>query len=578
MKTRLLSTLGWLMLGMGSLLAQDEALRQTIRGTVIDKATQQPLPGALISIENSSPLLGTSSDIDGKFRITGVPVGRPVVKISLLGFAPVRLGNLVLSSSKELVLNIELESQAIQGNTVEIVVHQDKEKAQNELSIVSSRTFSVDEAQRYAGSFGDPARLATSFAGVVAGNDQRNDIVVRGNTPLGILWRMEGIDIPSPSHFSGSGTSGGAVSVLNTNVMANSDFGSGAFAAEYGNASSGVFDVKLRNGNNEKHEFTGQVGFNGFEFGAEGPLKKGGASYMASYRYSTLGLFNAMGIEFVQGGVPQYQDLSLKLNFPHRNGKTSLFVVAGTSDIHFPGIKDSTRWETEPDRSSDLKNGSDVAIAGLSRLWFLGSKHSLKLSLAATGNRFRTSVDSLDPSYTLHRDFRSSITESRAIANAVLNSKFTQRLSLRSGLIATLNDYRMDVNTYRAQGDSILQLVDFKGQGTLLQAYSQLQYKAGSHWTLQAGLHAMHFSINQKSALEPRISAQYAWTNQKLSAGFGLHSRVLPIAIYERETALANGSIIHTNRNLDFLRARHAVLGYEILPIEDLRIKAEVYY
>ena len=318
----------FLLIFFTGLSLQAQEITQTIRGTVTDAATQQPIPGAAVILFGSNPIKGFMTDIDGNFRLENVSVGRPIVQISMVGYAPLKLSNLVLTSSKELILNISLEATFIQGNTVEIVAKIDKDKPLNELSSVSTRTFSVDEAQRYAGSFGDPARLSTSFAGVVAGNDQRNDIVVRGNSPLGVLWRLEGIDIPSPSHYSGSGTSGGAVSILNTNVLSNSDFSTGAFAAEYGNATSAAFDVKMRKGNNERHEFTGQVGFNGFEAGAEGPLSSNKkSSYLINYRYSTLGALNAVGLEFVEGGVPQYQDLSFKLDFQHKNGKTSLFGI-----------------------------------------------------------------------------------------------------------------------------------------------------------------------------------------------------------------------------------------------------------
>ncbi|MFY8132794.1 MAG: carboxypeptidase regulatory-like domain-containing protein, partial [Bacteroidia bacterium] len=434
-----------------------------------------PIPGAAVILEGSSPLVGTTTDLDGKFRLTAVPVGRPSIRISMVGYNAMRLSNIVLTSSKELVLNIELEPQIIVGKEVEIVAKIDKDKPLNELSVVSSRTFSVDEAQRYAGSFGDPARLVTSFAGVVAGNDQRNDIVVRGNSPLGILWRLEGIDIPSPNHFSGSGTSGGAVSALNTNLLANSDFSSGAFAAEYGNATSGAFDVKMRNGNNEKHEFTGQISFNGFEFGAEGPLgKKGKASYMASYRYSTLGAFDAVGIEFVKGGVPKYQDLNFKLNFPHKNGYTSVFGILGTSDIFFPGEADSLVWVDSPDDQQDLKNGSDIGVVGINHLTFLNSNNSLKITLAGTGNKFRTQVDSIAPNYSRIEDFRSSITENKLLLNAVLNSKLNQRFFLRSGIIASRMFYENDVRLFNSSLGKSESLINFNGSGDLLQAYSQL--------------------------------------------------------------------------------------------------------
>ncbi len=141
----------------------------------------------------------------------------------------------------------------------------------------------MDEVTRYAGGRNDPARLASNFAGVSSTNDSRNDIVVRGNSPTAVLWRMEGIPIPNLNHFTTLGTTGGPVSALNTNALKNSDFYTGAFAAEYGNASGAVFDLSLRTGNKDKVEKTLQLNmFSGLEAMIEGPLKqkKNGSSFL----------------------------------------------------------------------------------------------------------------------------------------------------------------------------------------------------------------------------------------------------------------------------------------------------------
>lgn len=570
----------FLILAFASITLQAQEITQTIRGTVTEATTQQPIPGAAVILFGSNPIKGTMTDLDGNFRLENVGVGRPIVQVSMVGYAPVKLSNLVLTSSKELILNIVLEATFVQGKTVEIVAKIDKDKPLNELSSVSTRTFSVDEAQRYAGSFGDPARLSTSFAGVVTGNDQRNDIVVRGNSPLGVLWRLEGIDIPSPSHYSGSGTSGGAVSVLNTNVLANSDFSTGAFAAEYGNASSAAFDVKMRRGNNERHEFTGQVGFNGFEVGAEGPLSSNNkSSFLINYRYSTLGALNAVGLEFVEGGVPQYQDLSFKLDFQHNKGRTSFFGIAGTSDIHFKSNADSTVWRDTPTKRQDLQNGSDLAVIGLSHLRFLSPNTSLKISVAGTGSKFRTSIDSLTGSYSMFPTFRSSITESKLVATGVLNSKIGNRSTIRTGVIASRLFFNTKVKIYSPSLNQDIQLANSNGNGDLLQAYSQWHYKAGERWTIDVGLHALSFSVNSKSSLEPRAAIKYQVAgNQNISFGFGRHSRVLPINIYLRETRITDTKSIQTNKNLDLLRANHYVASYDWLINENLRLKVETYY
>src|SRR6185503_5048402 len=119
-----------------------------------------------------------------------------------------------------------------------------KNRPVNDMSVVSARAFTVEETQKYAAAVNDPLRMVTGFAGVAAVDDGGNDIVIRGNSPAGLLWRMEGVDIPNPNHFSEAGSSGGGISILSAQLLSNSDFVTGAFAPEYGNALSGVFDLR----------------------------------------------------------------------------------------------------------------------------------------------------------------------------------------------------------------------------------------------------------------------------------------------------------------------------------------------
>lgn len=269
---------------------------QTVRGTVIDKQIQSSLPGAIITIVDLQPIKGAASDVEGRFRIQDVPVGRHTLKITMMGYDELIL-NIDVNSGKETVLKIEMVEKITSTNEVVIQATVDKEKPQNEMSTVSSRTFSVEETQRFAAAVNDPARMAMAYAGVQAAGDGGNNIVIRGNAPNGLLWRMEGVEVPNPNHFSSVGTAGGAISILSAQLLTNSDFMTGAFAAEYGNALSGVFDLKLRPGNNEKREFTFQAGVLGFDFAAEGPLShRHNGSYLINYRYSTLSLLNNIGV------------------------------------------------------------------------------------------------------------------------------------------------------------------------------------------------------------------------------------------------------------------------------------------
>ena len=257
-----------------SFTSHAQTLTQTIRGTVVDKVSKTTLPGASIMLVNSNPLIGTTTDPDGNFKLNLIPIGTHALHISFVGYKEITIPNIIVNSGKEVVLTIPIEEDVTQLD--EIIVRPDLEKNKpiNDMATVSTRTFSVEETRKFAAAVNDPARAAVSFAGVVSADDGSNSISIRGNSPFGLLWRMEGVDIPNPNHFADIGSSGGGISILSSQLLANSDFSTGAFPAEYGNALAGVFDLNLRKGNNEKREYTVQAGFLGVDIAAEGPFSK----------------------------------------------------------------------------------------------------------------------------------------------------------------------------------------------------------------------------------------------------------------------------------------------------------------
>ncbi|MCB0755344.1 MAG: carboxypeptidase-like regulatory domain-containing protein, partial [Flavobacteriales bacterium] len=314
------------------------AQTQTIRGVVTDQESRMPIIGAAVVVLGSDPIIGTTTDIDGNFKLPKVEVGRIDLEVTYLGYSPKTFNGLVLQAGKELVLNVQMQEMVVKQDEVVVTAARRKDEVLNTMTTVSARVFSTEEAERYAGTRNDVSRMATNFAGVRGANDATNDIVIRGNSPTGLLWRLEEIDIPNPNHFGNLGSTGGPVSMLNSNVLSNSDFLTGAFPSEYGNGISGVFDLKMRHGNNEKHEFLAQIGFNGLEVGAEGPFsRKSGASYLINFRYSTLALFALGGVDFGTGdAIPEYSDLSFKVRIPTKKaGIFSVFGMGGISSIEF---------------------------------------------------------------------------------------------------------------------------------------------------------------------------------------------------------------------------------------------------
>ncbi len=356
-----------------SFAQEKDVFTQTIRGTVVAKTTQTPIMGVSIEMQGET-VIERKTDLNGEFKFENVAVGRVTLYVSFKGFEPVLITDILLTTGKEMVLNIEMEELAYILDEVNVIAKQKNDDVNNKMSSVSARSFSVKETERYAGSLGDPSRMAANFAGVSIVDDSRNDIIIRGNSPIGLLWRLDGVEVPNPNHFSAAGTTGGPVSMINNNLLANSDFFTSAFPAEYGNAMSGVFDLKLRSGNNQKREYVAQIGFNGFEFGAEGPFKKGEGSYIVNYRYSVMGLMAQLGMNSGTGdATPYYQDLSFKINLPRTKiGKISLFGIGGLSNIE---IYDSSNPDGKKEDQNFTNGGSDIdffsnmGVVGLSNLY-----------------------------------------------------------------------------------------------------------------------------------------------------------------------------------------------------------------
>lgn len=389
---KLTITLAFLFIAKILLFSQDN-YTQTIRGKILDQNAQIPLIGATVVLYETSPPIGTITDEYGNFKIEDVPVGRCALNVSYVGYKPKALYNLLLKSGKELVLNIELEENIEELEEVVIKANGGKEKPTNDMALISTRSFSVEETERYAGSWGDPARMASNFAGVSSAGDQRNDIIIRANSPFGLIWRLEGIPIPSPNHFDVLGSTGGPVSILNNNLLTRSDFYTSVFPAEYGNGTSGVFDLKMRNGNNQKREYVAQLGFGGFELGAEGPFIKGkNSSYLINYRYSMLGLVaNLLWVE----GLPYYQDLSFKFNFPTKKGRFTLFGIGGMSHIEFFN-EDTTRLPKETTYELIAKPASKTGVIGLQHVQFLSEETRIINTIAYSTRQPKYQEDSLE--------------------------------------------------------------------------------------------------------------------------------------------------------------------------------------
>ena len=568
------------------LLSFSQNLTQTIRGKVVDGLSKSELPGVqVIAFNDSGKVGGAQTDVNGFYRLQNIPIGRVIIKASFLGFQPADF-KIEVTSAKEVILNFEMEESAVKVDEV-VITATKKGEVRNDMATVSARTFSVEETNRYAGSRSDPARMASNFAGVQGTDDSRNDIVIRGNSPMGLLWRLEGVDIPNPNHFAVAGSTGGPVSIINSKTLENSDFFTGAFPAEYGNCNAGVFDLKMRNGNNEKHEFTGQFGFLGTELAAEGPISKlTGSSYLFSYRYSTLKLFDALNISIGTDAVPNYQDGAFKLNFPGQKGSNfSIFGIAGKSNIDILVSK-----YTEPsedlygDKDRDQYFGTSMKVGGATFTKSLNEKTFIKVVAAHSVSESHSHHVMVyrDTSYAIDSlidQMGYKYVEQKSSINFSLNRKFSARTSLKAGMYFSyfyfdLLDSNRNSSTYQFEIRNF-----YESSAALLQPFVQFRMKAYDKFLINFGLHAQYFALNGSSSVEPR--AGFKWTireNQSLSFGTGLHSQMQPTYVYFSHTIDSNRKYVWHNKNMGFTRSVHNVLSYDWAVSQNLRIKTEAYY
>lgn len=560
---------------------QPNSLNSSITGTVTDAQSGYPIPGVTIVLIGSDPVIGVTTDLDGRFMLSPVPIGRQAIRVSSIGYDLRTLDNLLVNSAKQLDLNIALTEQINRIEGVEIVAEDDKSQPRNDMATVSARSFTVEEAMRYSGSLQDPSRMAQNFAGVSNASDDRNDIVIRGNSPTGVLWRMEGIDIPSPNHFSAFGTTGGPVTMLNINNLANSDFLTSAFPADYGNALSGVFDLRLRNGNKNSYEFTGQVGFNGFELGAEGPLKIGnGASFLVNYRYSTLEVFNAMGLEFGTGtAIPQYQDLTFKLDIPTKKaGRFGFFGVGGNSYIEFLA-SDATETNLFSTDAEDTRFASTTGWTGVTHSYFFNERTRSNLVIAASTAGTKGSVDSLSlANGSPVPNFGTEQLQNKYTARFDLNSKRNARNTLKFGVQADLFAFDFK-DSVRVSPETFFYRNDFNDDALLLQSYLSWQHRANEKWTINSGLHGQLFMLSEALVIEPRLGIRYQLSgNQSINFGAGLHSQMQPVPVYFNQQRMPGASPVLNNNALGFNRSLHTAMGYDRSLTELTRLKVEVYY
>ena len=560
-----------------ALFSYSQNLIQDIRGVVIDKDTRRPLAGATVSIFEDSIKIAAITDSAGSFVLARVPVGRRRVQCSFSGYVSSITDNLIVNSAKEVEIIIEMEQYFRQEAEVVVKAPANPKLPVNKMSVVSARSFTPEETNRYATSVNDPSRMAMSFPGVQPSRDTRSDINIRGNSAAGMLWRLEGIDIPNPNHFARKGSTGGGITIFSSSMLDNSDFSSGAFPAEYGDALSGVFDMRFRKGNNEKNGYTFKAGLLGLDLSAEGPIKKGQSSFLFNYRYSTLGILNALGFHLTDEREDNnFQDLSFNLSFPSKDNRSvfNVWGIGGLSKEDYAPVEEVADWDEYDDYAIyDFK--TNMGAAGIGHSLQVGKTGLLKTSLAVMNQKITYADDTLNTQkvpFTINDELYKNSRVSFAIS---YNTKLAKSVSWKTGLFISRIGYEFQQSLYDFETNVYNEnIIDGNGNTMQWQPYTQFNIKISPKLTFNAGVHVLYLALNKTSSVDPRTSLQYRINpHHSISFAAGRHGKTLPLGSYFYKAP--DGSL--PNLDLDMMKSAHFIAAYDWLMKKNWRLHLEAY-
>ncbi len=550
---------------------------QSIRGVVLDAALGKPVSFATVKITSVKPMLGAVANKKGEFEIKNVPVGRHTILASMLSYKASTIDNVLVISGKENYLEIKLIEEIAQTGVVQVSAYKEISRAKNDLIVNSVTLLRPEAINRYAGSRNDPSKTAATSAGAASNNSLRNDIIIRGNSPLGVLWRIDGTDVPSPNHFMEAGAGGGIFGILNNNLLASSDFISGAFPTEYGNKIAGVFDINLRNGNNQQTERTFQLGMNGIEFGLEGPFSEDSkASYLANFRFVSLKPIESLGVEIYSGVIPQYLDGTIKINLPTENyGQFSLWAIGGNSSMSGKeSEEEDIEWDKDTEKE-DFQLSSALYALGLNHKLFYDENTFGELIISATRTDMATQTDIVTIDTTWLNSKYNGTEGSFQLRYKLTHKLSTQNLFLY-GVTLTHNNFSMKYED--RNDDNILeQKLQEEGSANMLQSFIHWQYRPSDDLEFNAGVNYQLFTLNNSYSVEPRFSTLYSLNeHHNVSLGYGLHSQTYPLMHYFFKFQGEEGQR-QPNLNLDMTKSHHLVLGYQNTMLDNIYFKAEAY-
>ena len=565
---------------------------ETLRGTVKDAITGEALIGATVKIVELDNVAAVS-DIDGNYRISLSKSGRYTIEANYIGYEPSVMKEILISGAKEVVIDITLRENSTELKEVVVKPRVNKEATVNPAVLTGGVMLSMEEASRFAGGYNDPARLVMSFAGV-SGEADGSGLSIHGSAPERMQYRIEGVEVFTPNHFNDTWNAGfGLVSALNSNVIGNSDFFTSTFNANYNNALSGVFDVKMRPGNNAKHENILQVGTVSEELTLEGPIsRKSNSSYIVNYRYGFSSLVDRLDLMDTDGAHVNFQDFSFKLLFPTKH--------AGTFSLFGLGFYDTT-WD-ERMKLEDMHSAYDASdtdakvmqlLGGVSHKIHLGNKWTWRTTAAYNMQHLKCDMyyyglkrtngvidhplayEEPEQKYLFSNQ---KVNEDRVLFNTELSKQLSDKWLTQFGGEYSHRFFNLSyqsVDQLYAQLSTMREYTKMKDNTGLANLFWQNLITLSDHFSLSVGVAGNYFLLSKDLSVEPRVSMKWDLDEKNsLSMGYGLHSMVEKLDAYFYRDAAGNLA----NKDLGLSKAHHLHATYTHKFTPNLTLRMNGYF
>ncbi|MEO6882630.1 MAG: TonB-dependent receptor [Bacteroidia bacterium] len=304
----------------------------TVSGYVKDSASGEALAGATIAVKELNT--GVAANEYGFYSIS-IPKGDYILICNSLGY-PSFTKKIQLNAN--LKLNIPLHENLQALNTVEVSATKENENVKSvEVGVTKMDIRTIKKIPMFMGET-DIIRSILFLPGISTVGEGSSGYNARGGSVDQNLILLDDAPVFNSSHLFGF------FSVFNPDAVKDVTLTKGGIPAEYGERLSSVLDIHMKEGDNQKFDFSGGIGLVFSRFAVEGPIKKSKGSFIIAARRSYVDvLAQPFLISDLKGSIFNFYDLTLKANYM-LNDKNRVYLSGymGQDNFGAPGF--SFNW------------------------------------------------------------------------------------------------------------------------------------------------------------------------------------------------------------------------------------------